>query len=305
MNAATLTNKPGVRERICERTRSARNFFDRLIPMAEPMRLCFGARIFKPVDLLKARVVVWDLDGTLYPRFNLRAIKIFAGNVGEFVDARKRKEFDVEVEKIFSGNSSFPVGKYYDPVKRKSLRFGFFGSPEKFFVPDRMWQVAAAADFFGVSRASICRAYVGLKDFMSSRPREFGMQANEKLAALLEKLGDKQIIVATNSPRRDAERILANLGVASLVDAIYSSARKPEKARVLFEYLAVKHGVASSELLSIGDSWVSDIREPRKLGAATILISNKENAGKADVVAESLDAVIHYLSLEWGALHAH
>ncbi len=307
-----------------------RSFFERLLP-AEPVRLGFGARVFRQVDLRKVKLVVFDLDGTLYPKFDDRAVRVFGRNINRFECACGRREFELEVEKIIAGTSRFRIGRYYDPRSFSSLALPFLGSSEKFFVSDKMWQVAALASFYEVDKASVRRAYEKTKEFMSRHAAEFGMVENKRLAELLEAIsgkpavregnacgqavrggepafewvdGARRVVVATNSSRVDAARILENLGVLHLVDAIHSNAGKPEKSRQLFDYIARAHGVKREEMLSIGDSWVSDVKQARKLGAFTILISQDEAQGRADVVADSLDAVVSYLSLELGGLRA-
>lgn len=127
------------------------------------------------------------------------------------------------------------------------------------------------------------------------------------LAALLAELRPAvHVVVLTNAPRAGLDALLERLGLAAVVDETVGDAGKPAGMGPAVERLLAAHGIADEpwRLLSVGDLWDNDLREPAARGCATAYIDRFGlRRGRADARAATFEGL--YDAVRAWAADAH
>jgi FMN phosphatase YigB (HAD superfamily) len=206
----------------------------------------------------RTHTVLFDFDGTI--SLGSGPVLAYAAAASESLPAAHRAEF---LYAVSSGLAAHPSGRIpgtdaidgYDLVRILSVRYAI--DPVMLSAAYLRSRAQLATEFAPVT------APAGLPSFLAS----VADRAN--------------LVVATNAPDTRFDAALAELGLAGLFDARYSSVGKPSGLdRVLDEWLP--HG----PLLSIGDVWANDLAPAHARGAATAFVGPVDHALADDLPAE-------------------
>ncbi|MBO9578998.1 MAG: HAD family hydrolase [Microbacteriaceae bacterium] len=116
--------------------------------------------------------------------------------------------------------------------------------------------------------------------FMATRaPEEIDrwlpeVHAPAALVAALGELDGVERVLVTNSPRPGMTRIVETLGLATVLDDVVTSARKPNGMPQILDRLGVGEHVDATALAAIGDRWANDLSEVHMRGGTTFHIAH-------------------------------
>ncbi|KOO42930.1 HAD family hydrolase [Priestia koreensis] len=266
------------------------------------------------------KVIVFDLDGTLYEdthHFEYFAKKLSTrlnnadGFMNQYYEAVEEKHtlkvgtvYDRENDRIliqkegrvleafqWDGTPLLPVEEYYP----NAITFDFKTMQS---IGD-LWGVPIAIGrHFGLSSVEINEAFLETRRYMMSD--EFVMSPVRGLANTLEELAKtKKLVLMTNSPQVDSERIVEKLGLKGLFTYAIFEAKKPVKTEERLRTIASHFGVETEEMMSVGDNWINEINPARKLGCSTIFIDVHQigDARSADMVVHQVSELVTSLQL--------
>jgi len=274
------------------------------------------------LDLDLIRVIVYDLDGTVYS--DTAQFEIYAHEIQSRLPFEVQPQYWAEYEAVLSGEHPvLRIGTFYDvdrdlilhpkagrieralhwdgsevpPLVRESL----YPDPVE---PDQsslmnvgdLWWVPTAISFhFGGNRLAHAESFLRVRTAMSQP--DFSLRPIDGLqAALTGMRGKVTQVLATNSPQPDSEAILRKVGLLGVFDHMYFNSRKPAGLVGLFNDLAAEYGVGFQAILSIGDNLVNDIAPAALLGCQTIFIDPHETAqaGDADLIVPSMTTLLPF-----------
>ncbi|GIO24875.1 HAD family hydrolase [Oceanobacillus sp. J11TS1] len=247
--------------------------------------------------LSKYKLVIFDLDGTLYE--GTAHFDYYAKLLQEKVAADQQADFYREYEAMKDGEHLVSIGKVYD-VQRdliltiNSLTFEvteayrwngekiseaemreYYHGPQQFdfdhlvAIGDGWWLPFACAKHYGVKENY--SSYLATKEFMVTD--DFTIERLEGLRAYLLQLKEKtQIVLMTNSDRVDVTRLLNELDLTNIFDHLITSAKKPAYTKKLMEYLMEQYNMEPSEAVSVGDNFINEIAPALSLGMDAVYI---------------------------------
>ena len=249
------------------------------------------------------RVIVYDLDGTLYD--DRSHFDYYARRLRERIPSSRRERFWDDYVSITEGRHPLRFGMIYDAradllveadaesrwilavrrwdgteISSGQIQDSYPEYPKlpatdmtsRLFIGDLWWVPAAAALHHGVDRAAVHQAFMDTRDFMSGpQYRISPVPGLRQCLAALKASGITQLL-ATNSPEPDSRALLAQLGLEDTLDGLRFDCNKPLSSERLFTEVAASTGVAPAQLLSVGDNYHNEIVPAHEIGARTLFI---------------------------------
>ncbi|MED3653919.1 HAD family hydrolase [Heyndrickxia sporothermodurans] len=270
----------------------------------------------------KIKVIVFDLDGTLYE--DTHHFDYYANKLCEKLDIEKQELFRKDYEAILAGEHSLKMGAVFDvehdlilthvnghviqahtwdgePLSEhevgelypKELQFNFHSMLN---IGDLWWVPAAIARHYGIDNESAGKAFLETRQYMMTP--EFQMKVVPGFKEVLQQLsGSKKLVLLTNSPKQDSEVLLHKLGFNNLFDTLIFDGKKPIQTKDHLTKIKEKYQVEYHQILCIGDNAINEIFPAKRLGCQTILIdphaiSKSENA---DYIVSHLSMLVNIL----------
>ncbi|GEL78126.1 HAD family hydrolase [Tenuibacillus multivorans] len=250
--------------------------------------------------LEQAKVIIFDLDGTLYEGTD--HFKLHVENLKAKLDQEKKQAFQDIYDQILSGNHPVQIGKIYDGLRDivwgwnpftealteacnwEHERVHVDGAPShiaahefdfKNWVPigDGWWPPYAIARHFGLSIDAIQESYNRTKEQMA----QLGGYLNQTpgLKEYLSELkNDKHLIVCTNSDGDDAKRLLQFLEIEENFDELIPAAMKPVNTKKHFNYVLQKYDVEPNQTVSVGDNFMNEVAPALQLGMKAVWLTD-------------------------------
>lgn len=274
------------------------------------------------MNFSKTKVIVFDLDGTLYE--DTHHFDYYAERLKDKLSSDVQSIFEKEYTLAKEDQHALTLGRVYDVdrdlilVQLNSLvqeAYTWEGealSEEKVrdFYPDPIvmdyvhfinvgdlwWVPVSIAIHYGLSSEKAQTAFLETREFMMGP--DYSMQQIPGLKELCAALNPKiKLVLLTNSPEPDSEVLLQKLELNKLFDLKLFNGKKPVKTLDLFAKVKETFDVEYEEILSVGDNWLNEILPVQSLGCSTIYIDNHHlgTPDSADIVVGSMKDVIPYL----------
>lgn len=276
------------------------------------------------LDWAKVRVIVYDLDGTVYD--DNRHFELYARLIQSHLPAEAHDAFWQDYEAVTEGrHAALHVGTFYDvardlvletkggrvrralhwdgaeipPVLREQLYPGVV-EPDHvniYNVGDLWWVPSAISKHYGGDAERNGEAFLKVRDIMADPT--FTINPIPGLAQVIESLKGRVIqVLATNSPQPDSEAILTKVGLLGHFDRHYFRSNKPMGLKLIFQELTERYGVALGDILSIGDNLVNEIAPARAMGCQTAFIDPHKlgEADDADLIVSSMQELMPHLA---------
>jgi FMN phosphatase YigB (HAD superfamily) len=245
-----------------------------------------------------AKLVIFDLDGTLYEdtdHFDYYAELLKQ----ELTNQEEQLRFQQDYEAMKTGNHAVKIGKAYDVdrdyvltldpmtlevtevhnweghlVSQDEVRSLYQGPLQFNFenmiaIGDGWWLPFVTAKHYGVSDTH--SIYNKTKEYMVTEDFELTKTPGLK-QGLVELKESKQLVLCTNSDIDDVGRLLQELELDTVFEHILSSSMKPTKTKELFKKLFEQYDIHPHEAVSIGDNFINEIAPALKLGMKAIYI---------------------------------
>lgn len=268
-------------------------------------------------DLKKTRVIVWDMDGTLYSQTPIlsRFHEVFRQQFPEAL----REVYDAMSREVIQGTSFFRVGHSYDPrhrlIVKKSHRgeivagWTLRGKPvsserlKKLYPepirgdegiihmdnPVKALQVMGVA--LGKTMHETDQAYFQARNaYFEALSGTHPAPGLPEFLAVLRERGHFHL-VATLSDGEGARRMLGHLGILWHFHDIHTGVAKPHGLLSLYQRIMDLYRVRPDEILSVGNESAMDHVVPKRMGVQTLLI--EEHPGQN---MEGVDARVRSLS---------
>ncbi|WP_088067892.1 HAD family hydrolase [Gottfriedia luciferensis] len=249
--------------------------------------------------LMKSKVLVFDLDGTLYD--GTEHYDYYAELLANEISPDKRESFLRDYKKIKDYDHALTIGKIYDsekdliisldPITLKPIQvFTWEGqllskdeleadylekvNYELPFIPigDGWWIPLVTSYHYGARDVYHC--YDKTKEYMATE--DFNIPFIKGLKEGLNKIKDsKKIVLLTNSDREDVTRLLKLLGLTDLFHLEITDGKKPLKTEKHYKNIMERFNVLPHEVVSIGDNFINEISPALKLGMHGIYITNQ------------------------------
>jgi FMN phosphatase YigB (HAD superfamily) len=270
-----------------------------------------------------AKLVVFDLDGTLYEdtdHFDYYAelLKL------ELTKEEDQQRFQKDYEAMKAGNHIVKIGKAYDVERdyvltldpmtiqvtevhnwdgelinqdevmtlyKEPLEFNF---ENMIAIGDGWWLPFVTAKHYGVQ--DTYTNYNKTKEYMVTDQFQLTKTPGLK-QGLLELKNSKQLVLCTNSDIDDVGRLLKELELDTIFEHILSSAMKPTHTEGHFKKLIQQYEVKPHEVVSIGDNFINEIAPALKLGMKAVYIHSSATSGRSD--SENM-VVVPTLANVWG-----
>lgn len=265
------------------------------------------------MDFSNIKVIVFDLDGTLYE--DMHHFDYQAARLRERLPKEKQPLFDQDYIAIKHGKHPLKIGRVFDVVKdlilvqfdnRVKEAYDWNGNRlseeeihELYPVPielnfttmlsvgDPWWTSISVAAHYGLDSRSSYDAFLETREFMMGP--EFEMEPINGFKETLEDIhGRVKLALLTNSPEPDSEAILSKLGLDQMFDLKIFNGQKPNRTEERFATFKEQFGVEYHEILSVGDNWINEIHPVQGLGCATIFIDPYDLGLTADLVVRRM-----------------
>lgn len=270
----------------------------------------------------KIKVIVFDLDGTLYEDTN--HFDYYAQRLMEKLPLEDQGSYIEEYQKARRGRHPIKIGRVFD-VKEdlilvqknqkvieafewngyrlteervKSMYPGSITIDNKqmLSIGDLWWIPVPIARHYGLSSKMCHQAFLETREYMMGP--EFKMSRVPGLKDTLEELHSrKKLLLLTNSPEPDSRALLEKLGLNHVFHKMIFSGKKPTHTIARFDAIQREFNVNYNEILSVGDNWVNEINPPQTLGVHTLFI-NQYQLGpeyEADFVVKKIKEAIPIL----------
>jgi len=275
------------------------------------------------LDLTKVRVIVYDLDGTVYD--DNRHFEVYARLIQGHLPAGVQEAYWADYQAVVEGrHAALRVGSFYD-VRRdlvlqtrggRVLRALHWDGSELpsvvrgqlypgvvdpdhvnvLNVGDLWWVPSAISHHYGGQADKHGEAFLKVREIMSDPG--FIVRPIPGLAEVIRALQGKVVqVLATNSPQPDSEAILTKVGLLSLFDRCYYRSGKPAGLKVIFDELAQRYGVGCEHVLSVGDNLVNEITPALAMGCQTAFIDphGLGEPDEADLIVRSMTELMPVL----------
>lgn len=275
------------------------------------------------LDLTTVRVIVYDLDGTVYD--DTRHFDLYAREIQSHLPESVQEAFWADYTAVLgSGHPALQIGTFYDREKDLVLkpRAGKIvhalhwdgsevpdGEREQLYpgtvapdqgrivnVGDLWWVPTTISSHYGGSREKHGECFLKIRDVMAGD--SFAMDPIPQLRETVLALKGKVVqVLATNSPQPDSEAILSKVGLLGLLDRHYFRSNKPAGLLPIFLELSELYGAQLGQILSIGDNLVNEIAPARAMGCQTVFI-DPHSLGEeddADLIVPSMRELIPIL----------
>jgi len=269
--------------------------------------------------LQSAKVIVFDLDGTLYE--DTHHFDYYARLIEQLLPEPLQPEFAAQYAAAIEGRHAVRIGRVYDAHRDLLLvqqagevleAYHWDGTPlsedsiaelypepitldltDVVSIGDIWWIPPVIGRHMGIPSSMTWEKFEETRKWMMGP--EYVMKPIPGLADALTRLSQmKKLVLLTNSPRSDSEVILEKLGLADVFDHKIFMGMKPVRSQEHFRELAKRYDCSFGEIVSIGDNWVNDIDPPRELGCLAIFIDHhgQSDADSADVVVRRMGEVV-------------
>lgn len=247
--------------------------------------------------LQRIKVVVFDLDGTLYD--DMHHFDFYADRLKERLPAEIRKYFEQDYLACKSGRHPLKVGRVYDvrndlilveidnivqeayswngvrlsrekaaELYRQPIEYDFINMIS---IGDPWWIPASISGHYGLSRKKMYEAYLETREYMNGPG--FQMSKIPGLKEAIQKIRKKaETVLLTNSSRENSETILEKLELSGLFSMKIFNGKKPAETKKWFHHIRDRFQVSFEEIMSVGDNWVNEIRPVKELGCMTAYI---------------------------------
>lgn len=258
----------------------------------------------EPKDLWEKKLLVFDLDGTLYQ--DRSHFAVYAREIARRLPEEKREAYLWDYQNSLLGKGPVQFGDFYDAFLDVLFRrdekgdyraYSWEGellpqvkAPEQFrpgegrhiFVGDDWWVPLVIGRHYGASDSDIGQAFLLTRAFQASP--QYELPRNERLVEFLRSFrqGGGYLALMTNSPQPDSEIILEKLGLRGTFDKAIFAAGKPLLTRAHLQSLLQQFRVSPGDAVSIGDNPLNDILPARILGLRTVFIDPYQLAHEAD-----------------------
>lgn len=274
------------------------------------------------MNLSKSKVLVFDLDGTLYE--DTHHFDYQAARLKEKLPESKQDLFEKDYRAAKKGEHPLIIGRIFDVVNELILvqldnivkeAYQWNGNPlsqeeiaklypskieldfEKMLnVGDPWWISMSIAAHYGMEYKVSYQAFLETREYMMSP--QFVMEPIPGFKDALKAVHEKRdLVLLTNSPEPDSEAILQKLGLHEIFALKIFNGEKPTKTVDRFEQIKDHFQVSYDEIVSIGDNWINEIRPAKSLGCSTIFIDAYRLGDEtfADLVVQRMSEVIPYL----------
>ncbi|MGG1575704.1 HAD family hydrolase [Fictibacillus sp. NRS-1165] len=247
----------------------------------------------------KSKLLVFDLDGTLYE--DTDHFDYYCSLLQQRADVSIQEEFYNAYEEMKQGSHPVAIGKVYDlkkdaaltvdpltlqvtaahlwdgtPMDEETLKREYSGELtydfERFIaIGDGWWLPYVTAMHYGLSQQDTWESYNATKVYMVSD--EFSLTKTPGLKESLQRLKrEKHLVLMTNSEKDDVLRLLRELELDELFDEIFSSSRKPVKTKEILKAIISKYKVKPEEAVSIGDNFINEIAPALLMGLNAVYI---------------------------------
>ena len=250
------------------------------------------------LDMAKVRVIVYDLDGTVYD--DNRHFETYAREIQSYLAPELHDTFWQDYTAVVEGqHPALRVGCFYDaerdlvlypkggrvvralhwegnevpPVVRQQLYPGLVepDGVKIINVGDLWWVPSTISLHLGGLPANHGKAFLRVRDIMAAP--DFEMLPIPGLAEMVEGLKGKVVqVLATNSPQPDSEAILTKVGLMGHFDRMFFQSRKPAGLKAIFQEISDTYSVPMEAILSVGDNLVNEIAPARAMGCQTAFI---------------------------------
>jgi FMN phosphatase YigB (HAD superfamily) len=274
------------------------------------------------LNLDKVRVIVYDLDGTVYD--DNRHFELYASEICSHLPEEVQADFRADYEATVNGrHGALRVGSFYDvqrdlvlypkagrivralhwdgsevpPVVREQLYPGIVTTDNVTImnVGDLWWVPSAISFHYGGEADNHTKSFLRVRDIMSEPTYTMtGIPGFKETVAALKASGKVVQVLATNSPQPDSESILTKIGLIGQFDRLYFRSGKPVGLQAIFAELAGQYGCGMEHILSVGDNLVNEIAPARAMGCQTVFIDpfNLGDEDDADLRVTSMEELI-------------
>lgn len=268
------------------------------------------------LDHAAIRVIVYDLDGTVYD--DTRHFELYAREIQSHLPVELHDAFWADYTAACEGkHPALRIGTFYDvkhdlvlemkagrvvralhwdgseapPLVRQQLYPGVVEPDHQTVlnVGDLWWVPSAVSYHHGGNPEKHTEAFMRIREIMSDPG--FAVRPIPQLADVISSLKGKVIqVLATNSPQPDSEAILTKVGLLGLFDRMYFRSNKPAGLKRIFEEICAEYGVEMKNLVSVGDNMVNEIAPARAMGCQTVFIDPHGTAetGEADLIVPAM-----------------
>ncbi|WEG13004.1 HAD family hydrolase [Pullulanibacillus sp. KACC 23026] len=274
------------------------------------------------MDLSNTEVIVFDLDGTLYE--DTHHFDYYAERLTEKLSPDVLSNYKKDYELAKQDQHTLKMGRVYDAVNdlilvqldnRVQEAFTWEGEPlssdelqERYPEPitldqvrfvnvgDLWWVPVSVALHYGLDPQKGQASFLETREYMMGP--DYEMDPIPGFKEVLEALhGKKKLVLLTNSPEADSEVILQKLGLDKVFHLKLFNGSKPVRTLERFETVKETFNVEYSNILSIGDNWLNEIRPVQPLGCSTIYIDhhNLGSPDSADLVVSSMTEALPFL----------
>ncbi|MFB6208943.1 MAG: HAD family hydrolase [Candidatus Nanohaloarchaea archaeon] len=198
------------------------------------------------IDLSDYRLLIFDMDGTLYSR---EAESFEESSLGKKVRSSKRK---------FLEERGMEPGKVLPELRKKYGRETSIGLEEQYGIPRDLY----FRKVWGRLKAS---------EHVGNYP--------ENLERRMESL-DPEVALLTNAPRQWATKVMEYLEITEQVDAAFYGNRKPKPQIEAFQEVLDSFETFPENAMMIGDEEI-DIQPAEKIGMETVLIASSRKGGSS------------------------
>ncbi|SFE08063.1 FMN phosphatase YigB, HAD superfamily [Paenibacillus catalpae] len=244
--------------------------------------------------LSEIRVVIFDMDGTLYQEdtFLERYIRYML----EGTEHERESNAAVKAGRaILTGEHPFQFGHFYHKADRLALLrhqdsfiqgytwdgecigelasgYGPLTRQAEQLIPiGDPWGIASVIGHkYRLAEEKMAAAFVRVREEMIREPYRFSF--NRDLFRAIEELKGCKRVLMTNTYLESGNAFLDYMGIRDLFEEVYCGAQKPHGIRSYFESL-LKQGWEAQEILSIGDNPWNDLHPVKGLGGRTCFIS--------------------------------
>ena len=235
------------------------------------------------------RVVIFDLDGTLYQgeAFLPRYLELIGHHTGVDVEVAR-----AELESILAGEHSVTMGDFYDPDADRLLhapawrivgatdwqgdalddsRIGRnVGYHDGLIYLGDAWQVVrAVAAHLGASSDGVKAAFHAVREAINTASDQ--LLDTSALAPVLAELHRfEHRLLMTNTPESLGRELVESLGLVAWFDGIRFGARKPAGLEQWLDELTAELAVDPDQVLCVGDNYFNDVLPAVRSGCRAI-----------------------------------
>ncbi|GIN63541.1 hypothetical protein J27TS8_35340 [Robertmurraya siralis] len=274
------------------------------------------------MDVSKVKVLVFDLDGTVYE--DTHHFDYQTKRLKERLPIDKQHLFEKDVAAVKHNEHPIKIGRVYDAINDLILvqidnivqdAYDWQGqklssremknlyrepieinSEAMLSIGDPWWISTAIAGHYGLSSKECYAAFLETRTYMMGP--EFTMKPITGFKDVLSDIHKNvKLVLLTNSPQPDSEAILAKIGLDQVFDMKIFNGEKPTRTIERFEKIKNQFSVEFDEIVSVGDNWINEIRPVRTLGCGTIFIDphGVGDPTSADFVCTNMREAIPFL----------